>query len=90
MPLAVALGGDPAVVVAAAAGWSPQLDTFALAGLFCQRPLDVVACRSVELAVPAETEIVLEGYVDPARAAGPDRAAGHAAGTVRPLRNRRR
>jgi 4-hydroxy-3-polyprenylbenzoate decarboxylase len=65
MPLAVALGGEPAAVLAAAAGWSPQLDTFALAGLLGQRPLDVVACRSVELAVPAETEIVLEGYVDP-------------------------
>ncbi len=65
MPLAVALGGDPASVLAAAAGWSPELDTFALAGLFRSRPLDVVACRSVDLAVPAETEIVLEGYVDP-------------------------
>ncbi|MGO8690620.1 MAG: UbiD family decarboxylase [Thermoguttaceae bacterium] len=69
MPLAVALGGEPAAVLAAAVGWSPQLDTFALAGLFRQRPLDVVACRSVDLAVPAETEIVLEGYVDPAEPA---------------------
>ena len=65
MPLAVALGGDPASVLAAAAGWSPELDTFALAGLFRDRPLDVAACRSVDLAVPAEAEIVLEGYVDP-------------------------
>jgi 4-hydroxy-3-polyprenylbenzoate decarboxylase len=65
MPLAVALGGDPAVVLAAAAGWSPQLDTFTLAGLLRDRPLDVVACRSVDLAVPAETEIVLEGYLEP-------------------------
>ena len=63
MPLAVVLGGDPAGVLAAAARWSPEVDTFALAGLLRDKPLDVVACRSVDLTVPAEAEIVLEGYV---------------------------
>ena len=62
MPLAVVLGGDPAGVLAAAARWSPEVDTFALAGLLRDKPLDVVACRSVDLVVPAEAEIVLEGY----------------------------
>jgi 4-hydroxy-3-polyprenylbenzoate decarboxylase len=66
MPVAVVLGGDPASVLAAAAPWSPQLDTFVLAGLLRDKPLDVVPCRSVDLMVPAEAEIVLEGYVDPA------------------------
>ena len=65
MPLAVVVGGDPATLLAAVAGWSPELDTFALAGLFRDKPLDVVACRSVDLIAPAEAEIVLEGHVDP-------------------------
>jgi len=65
MPLAVVLGGDPAVLLAAAAPVGPGVDTWALAGLFREKPLDVVCCRTVELEVPAEAEIVIEGYVDP-------------------------
>jgi 4-hydroxy-3-polyprenylbenzoate decarboxylase len=66
MPVAVVLGGDPGGVLAAAAGWSPQVDTFALAGLLRDKPLDVAPCRTVDLAAPAEAEIVLEGTIAPA------------------------
>jgi 4-hydroxy-3-polyprenylbenzoate decarboxylase len=65
MPLAVVIGGDPAFMLAASAPLPPG-DVCALAGLLRQKPLDVVACRGVELVVPAEAEIVLEGHVDPA------------------------
>jgi 4-hydroxy-3-polyprenylbenzoate decarboxylase len=74
MPLAVVIGGDPAFSLAASAPLPPGSDVCAVAGLLRQRALDIVACRGVELAVPAEAEIVLEGYVDPAEppvAAGP-------------------
>jgi 4-hydroxy-3-polyprenylbenzoate decarboxylase len=66
MPLAVVIGGDPAFLLAAAAPLPANADVCALAGLLRQKPLDVVACRGIDLMVPAEAEIVLEGYIDPA------------------------
>jgi 4-hydroxy-3-polyprenylbenzoate decarboxylase len=66
MPLAVILGGDPTILLAVAARLPAEVDPFAVAGLLRERPIDVVACRSVELYVPAEAEIVLEGYLDAA------------------------
>ena len=65
MPLVVALGGDPAVLLAASAPLPPGVDACTVAGLFGEKPLDVVPCRSVDLVAPADAEIVLEGYVDP-------------------------
>ena len=65
MPLAVVIGGDPAFLLAAAAPLPPGSDVCAVAGRSREKPLDVVACRSVDLEVPAEAEIVLEGFVDP-------------------------
>ena len=65
MPVAIVLGGDPALLLAAAAPLPPGGDVCAMAGLLREKPLDVVACRSVDLQVPAEAEIVLEGFVDP-------------------------
>ncbi|HUT12106.1 MAG TPA: UbiD family decarboxylase [Thermoguttaceae bacterium] len=65
MPLAVVLGGDPAILLAACAPLPPGADVGATAGLFREKPIEVVTCRSIELEVPAEAEIVIEGYVDP-------------------------
>jgi 4-hydroxy-3-polyprenylbenzoate decarboxylase len=44
----------------------PGVDKWALAGLLREKPIDVVPCRTVELEVPAEAEIVIEGCVAPA------------------------
>ncbi len=65
MPVAVVFGGDPAVLLAAMAALGPQADALTLAGLLREKPLDLVACRSVDLSVAADAEIVIEGYVDP-------------------------
>jgi 4-hydroxy-3-polyprenylbenzoate decarboxylase len=65
MPLAVVIGGDPAFLLAAASPSPAGSDVCAVAGLLRERALDVVACRSVDLMVPAEAEIVLEGFCDP-------------------------
>lgn len=65
MPLAIVLGGDPAGLLAAAAPVPQSVDPLALAGMLRERPLDAVACRSIDLQVPAEADIVLEGYLDP-------------------------
>lgn len=64
-PVAVALGGDPATIYAATAPLPPGLDETVFAGFLRNRAVDVVKCRTVDLMVPAEAEIVLEGFVDP-------------------------
>ena len=63
MPLAVLIGGDPAFLLAASAPLPPGGDVCAVAGLLREKSLDVVTGRSVDLDVPAEAEIVLEGFI---------------------------
>jgi len=65
MPLALVLGGDPACLLAAMAPVPPGADVCALAGLFRRKPVELVKCRTSDLEVPADAEMVLEGYVDP-------------------------
>ncbi len=65
MPVAVVIGGDPAVHMAASAPMPSAVDPLGLAGLLREKPLDAVACRSVDLLAPAESDIVIEGHVDP-------------------------
>ncbi|MBN1395723.1 MAG: UbiD family decarboxylase [Pirellulales bacterium] len=69
MPLAVVIGGDPAFQLAAAAPLPAEADVCALAGLLREKPIDAVDCRGVDLEVPAEAEIVIEGFVDPSEPA---------------------
>ncbi len=78
MPLAVVIGGDPAFLLAAAAPLPPGDDVCAVAGVLHGKSLDVVACRGVDLDVPAEAEIVLEGYCRSFAASGrwPGRICG--------------
>ncbi len=74
MPVAVWLGGDPAFSVAAAAPLPAEVDGYAFASLLCAKTIDLVKCRSHDLEVPAEAEIVIEGFIDPEEpllAAGP-------------------
>ncbi len=64
MEVAVAIGADPAAVYAASAPLPYGVDEFLLAGFLRNKPLELVKCQTVDLEVPAESEIVLEGYVD--------------------------
>ena len=64
VPVAVAIGCDPALTYAATAPLPPILDEFAFAGLLRGRPVDLVDAKTVDLKVPADAEFVLEGYVD--------------------------
>jgi len=64
MEVAVAIGADPATVYAASAPLPYGVDEFLLAGFLRNKPLELVKCGTVDLEVPAESEIVLEGYVD--------------------------
>ncbi|HIE51493.1 MAG TPA: menaquinone biosynthesis decarboxylase [Armatimonadetes bacterium] len=65
MEVAVALGGDPAIIYAATAPLPLNVDELLLAGFLRRRRVELVKCKTVDLEVPAGAEIVLEGYVEP-------------------------
>ncbi len=61
---AVALGTDPAIAYAATAPLPPGISEFMFAGFLRGEPVELAPCATVDLDVPADAEIVLEGYVD--------------------------
>jgi 4-hydroxy-3-polyprenylbenzoate decarboxylase len=65
MPVAVALGGDPAMMYTPSAPLPPGIDEFMFGGFLRREAVSYVETED-GLRVPAEAEIVLEGYVDPA------------------------
>ena len=65
LPVAVALGGDPAMTYGATAPLPPGFDEVMFAGYIRGKRQKLVKCRTQPLEVPADAEIVLEGYVDP-------------------------
>lgn len=65
MEVAVALGGAPAVTYSATAPLPPDIDEFTFAGFINQKPVLLTKARSLDLYVPAESDFVIEGYVDP-------------------------
>ena len=66
MEVAAAIGCDPATVFSAVAPLPPGISEFLFAGFLRGEAVPMVPARTVDLLVPAEAEIVLEGYVDPA------------------------
>ena len=64
MDVAVALGADPVTMLAGVLPLPADLDEFLFAGFLRRDPLELVSCETVDLEVPANAEIVLEGYVD--------------------------
>ncbi len=73
MPVAIALGGDPALIYAASAPLPPGIDEVVFAGWLRGSGVEMVKCVTVDLEVPAHAEFVLEGWVNPAerRVEGP-------------------
>jgi 4-hydroxy-3-polyprenylbenzoate decarboxylase len=65
LPVAVAIGSDPAVMYSATAPLPPDVDEMLLAGFLRKSPVKMVKCETVPLEVPANSEIVLEGYCEP-------------------------
>jgi 4-hydroxy-3-polyprenylbenzoate decarboxylase len=66
MPVAIALGGDPASIYAGSAPLPPTIDEFIFAGFLRREPVELARALTCDLEVPAEAEMVLEGYIDPA------------------------
>ena len=63
MEVAVAVGVDPATMFSGILPLPPDLDEMLFAGFLRSKPVDMVKCETVDLEVPANAEIVLEGYV---------------------------
>lgn len=64
IPAAIVLGGDPPSIWSASAPLPPEIDEYMLAGYLRGAPVEFVNCVSQPLEVPAQAEIVIEGYVD--------------------------
>ncbi|MCK5889459.1 MAG: 4-hydroxy-3-polyprenylbenzoate decarboxylase [Methylococcales bacterium] len=64
-PVAVALGADPATILAAVTPVPDSLSEYAFAGLLRGSKTEVATCLSHDLQVPASAEIVLEGFIYP-------------------------
>jgi 4-hydroxy-3-polyprenylbenzoate decarboxylase len=73
MPVAVTLGGDPAMTFAATAPLPDGLDEVLFAGFVRKKSMELVKCETIDVEVPADSDFVLEGYVQPGemRAEGP-------------------
>ncbi len=65
LPVAIAIGVDPAIWIAAVAPFPCGVDELAMAGALRGKPVDLVKCETIPLEVPASAEIVLEGEILP-------------------------
>jgi 4-hydroxy-3-polyprenylbenzoate decarboxylase len=65
MPVAVTLGGDPALSFSATAPLPDGLDEILFAGFLRRKSIEMVKCKTIDLEVPADVDFVLEGYVQP-------------------------
>jgi len=71
--VAVAIGGDPAITYAATAPLPRDIDEMVFAGFLRKKAVEMIKCETVDVEVPAGSEIILEGYVnmDELRVEGP-------------------
>jgi 4-hydroxy-3-polyprenylbenzoate decarboxylase len=65
MPVAVAIGCEPGTTIAAVTPVPERIGEFHFAGLLRRAPIELVRCRTIDLEVPATSEIVLEGEIHP-------------------------
>ena len=65
IPAAIIIGGEPATVFSSIAPVPEGLDKYLFAGITRKKGIKTVKCKTIDLDVPANAEIVLEGYVDP-------------------------
>jgi 4-hydroxy-3-polyprenylbenzoate decarboxylase len=65
MPVCIALGGDPACVYAASAPLPPNIDEYLFAGFLRKEPVALAQAVTSDLDVPADADVVIEGWIDP-------------------------
>jgi 4-hydroxy-3-polyprenylbenzoate decarboxylase len=73
MEVAVAIGTEPAMTFCSIVPAPPDIEEYLVAGFLRGAPVELVKCETVDLEVPASSEIVLEGYInlDELRSEGP-------------------
>jgi 4-hydroxy-3-polyprenylbenzoate decarboxylase len=64
MDVAVAIGADPATMYSAILPLPPDLDEMMIAGFLRGKPVEMVKCETSDVEVPANAEIILEGYLE--------------------------
>ena len=77
MPVAIAVGADPFLTLAACLPLPDALDEISFAGFLRGEPVKMVRCLSSELLVPAHAEIVIEGHVEPGETRPEGRFGNH-------------
>lgn len=65
LPVAIAFGCPPAVTYAASAPLPGEIDEYLFAGFLQRERVELVDCVSVPLQVPAQAQVVIEGWVEP-------------------------
>lgn len=63
LPAAVVIGADPATIIAAVTPIPDTMSEYDFAGFLREKSVELVECKTIPLKVPANAEIVLEGYV---------------------------
>lgn len=87
MPVAICLGGDPVLTFAATAPLPDGLDEVLLAGFLRKKSVPLIKCETNDLEVPANSDFVLEGYVDPTEPLRPEGPFGDHTGFYTPVDN---
>jgi UbiD family decarboxylase len=65
MPISIALGAAPVVVFTSPQKLGIDVDEYGVAGAVAGAPVEMVKCLTNDLLVPANSEIVIEGYIEP-------------------------
>ena len=65
LEVAIVLGPDPETMYAGTAPLPDELDEYMLAGFLRRQAVELVKCKTVDLEVPANAQIILEGYAEP-------------------------
>ncbi len=63
MPVAVVIGCDPATIIAGVTPVPENLGEFTFAGILRKKPVELVKCKTIDLKVPALSEIVIEAEI---------------------------
>ena len=68
MPVAMVMGGDPPSIYSASAPLPPNIDEYVFAGFLRKNPVKLTKAVTSDLLVPAEADVIIEGYIDPGEA----------------------
>lgn len=66
MPIVISFGGDPLLSLLCKVPAPPHFDSLSFAGFLREQEIELVRCRQIDAVAPAEAELIIEGYLDPA------------------------